>query len=101
MSEPILDVKSLNVRFIDENGALFSAVYNSSFSVDEGEIVAIVGESGSGKSVTALSILGLINPRKVLYKSTNSILFEDRELTALSEQEWQDIRGNQISMIFQ
>ena len=101
MSEPILDVRSLNVRFIDENGALFSAVYNSSFTVDEGEVVAIVGESGSGKSVTALSIMGLINPRKVLYKSTNSILFENRELTALSEQEWENIRGNQISMIFQ
>lgn len=101
MTEPVLEVKSLNVRFIDENGGLFSAVFNSSFAVNQGEVLAIVGESGSGKSVTALSLLGLINPKKVLYKSTNSILFEGRELTSLSENEWQDIRGNEIGMVFQ
>lgn len=101
MTEPVLDVKSLNVRFIKEDGGLFSAVYNSSFTVNKGEVLAIVGESGSGKSVTALSLLGLINPKKVLYKSTNSIEFDGRELTALSEVEWQKIRGNKISMIFQ
>ncbi len=101
MTDPVLEVKSLNVRFIREDGGLFSAVYNSSFAVNKGEVLAIVGESGSGKSVTALSLMGLINPKKVLYKSTNSIEFEGRELTALSEQEWQNIRGNWISMIFQ
>lgn len=101
MSEPILDVKSLNVRFIREDGGLFSAVYNSSFSLYAGEVLAIVGESGSGKSVTALSLMGLINPKKVLYKSTNSIEFAGRELTALSEAEWQSVRGSEISMIFQ
>lgn len=101
MSEPILDVKSLNIRFIREDGGLFSAVYNSSFSLYAGEVLAIVGESGSGKSVTALSLMGLIDPKKVLYKSTNSIEFEGRELTALSEAEWQNIRGSQIGMIFQ
>ncbi len=101
MSELVLDVKSLNVRFIREDGGLFSAVYNSSFMVYEGEVLAIVGESGSGKSVTALSLMGLIDPKKVLYKSTNSIEFEGRELTALSEAEWQHIRGDKISMVFQ
>lgn len=101
MSELILDVKSLNVRFIREDGGLFSAVYNSSFSLKAGEVLAIVGESGSGKSVTALSLMGLIDPKKVLYKSTNSIEFEGRELTALSEVEWQRVRGSQIGMIFQ
>ncbi len=101
MSEPVLDVKSLNVRFIREDGGLFSAVYNSSFEVYEGEVLAIVGESGSGKSVTALSLMGLIDPKKVLYKSTNSIEFEGREMTALSEAEWQQIRGDKISMVFQ
>lgn len=99
--EPILDVKSLNVRFIREDGSLFSAVYNSSFELYAGEVLAIVGESGSGKSVTALSLLGLINPQKVLYKSTNSVLFLGKELTLLSEQEWQKIRGKDIGMIFQ
>ena len=97
----ILDVKSLNVRFINENGEFFSAVYNSKFELNAGEVLAIVGESGSGKSVTALSILGLLNLKKVLYKSTNSVLFDGVDLTSLSEDEWLDIRGKDISMIFQ
>ncbi len=101
MTEPVLDVKSLNVRFIREDGGLFSAVYNSSFELHAGEVLAIVGESGSGKSVTALSLMSLIDARKILFKSTNSILFEGRELTALEEEDWQRIRGNEISMIFQ
>ena len=101
MTEPVLDVRSLNVRFIREDGGLFSAVYNSSFELYAGEILAIVGESGSGKSVTALSLMGLIDAKKILFKSTNSILFNGRELTALSEEEWQSVRGDEISMIFQ
>lgn len=99
--EPILDVKNLNVRFIRDDGGLFSAVYNSSFELYAGEVLAIVGESGSGKSVTALSLLGLIDSKKVLYKSTNSILFMGKELTLLSETEWQNIRGKDIGIIFQ
>ena len=101
MNETILDVKNLNIRFIRKDGSFFSAVYNSNFYVNEGEVLAIVGESGSGKSVTALSLLGLIDAKKVLYKSTNSIVFEDKELTSLSENEWQTIRGDKIGMIFQ
>ena len=101
MTEPLLDVKSLNVRFIREDGSFFSAVYNSKFEVRAGEVLAIVGESGSGKSVTALSLLGLLDAHKVLYKSTNSIMFERKELTSLSENEWQSIRGDKIGMIFQ
>lgn len=97
----VLDVKSLNIRFIKKDGGFFSAVYNSNFCVYEGEVLAIVGESGSGKTVTALSLMGLIDAKKILYKSTNSVMFEDKELTALSEDEWQDIRGDKISMIFQ
>ena len=101
MTETLLEVRNLNVRFIREDGSFFSAVYNSKFEVHAGEVLAIVGESGSGKSVTALSLMGLLNVNKVLYKSTNSIVFRERELTALSEGEWQSIRGNEISMIFQ
>lgn len=101
MTEPLLNVKSLNVRFIREDGSFFSAVYNSKFEVYAGEVLAIVGESGSGKSVTALSLMGLLDTHKVLYKSTNSILFKNKELTELAESEWQAIRGDEISMIFQ
>lgn len=97
----VLDVKSLNIRFIKKDGGLFSAVYNSSFCLYEGEVLAIVGESGSGKTVTALSLMGLIDANKILFKSTNSVVFEDKELTGLSDDEWQDIRGDKISMIFQ
>ncbi len=101
MAEPVLEVKNLNVRFIGENGTLFSAVYNSNFAVYPGEVLAIVGESGSGKSVTALSLLGLIDAKKILFKSTNSIVFNGQELTALTEEDWQEVRGNQIGMVFQ
>jgi len=101
MIEPILSVKNLNVRFIREDGGVFSAVYNSNFELYAGEVLAIVGESGSGKSVTALSLMGLIDSKRVLYKSTNSILFCNKEVTLLPEPEWQKVRGNEISMIFQ
>ena len=98
---PLLDVKSLNVRFVREDGGFFSAVYDSCFELNAGEVLAIVGESGSGKSVTALSLMGLINPQKILYSSTDSVVFNGKEITALSEEEWQNIRGNDISMVFQ
>lgn len=101
IKEPVLDVRSLNVRFIKEDGSLFSAVYNSSFKVYEGEVLAIVGESGSGKSVSALSIMGLIDNKKVLYKSTNSIVFNGEELTSFSDKELNEIRGSEIGMVFQ
>ena len=100
-NRPILEVKSLNVRFIKEDGSINSAVYNSKFELNSGEVLAIVGETGSGKSVSALSVLGLIEGKKVLFKSTNSIEFEGKELTMLTDKEWQSIRGNEISMIFQ
>lgn len=80
MTEPVLEVKSLNVRFIDENGGLFSAVFNSSFAVNQGEVLAIVGESGSGKSVTALSLLGLINPKKFCIKAQIPYCLRDGNL---------------------
>ena len=81
----------MNVRFIKEDGGIFSAVYNSKFNLYPGEVLAIVGETGSGKSVSALSIMGLLDEKKVLYKSTNSIEFMGKELTGLSNKEWQNI----------
>ncbi|MBR5599328.1 MAG: ABC transporter ATP-binding protein, partial [Alphaproteobacteria bacterium] len=99
--KPILEVKSLNVRFIKENGGIHSAVYNSQFELRDKEVLAIVGETGSGKSVSVLSIMGLIDSKRVLFKSTNSVLYNNKELTMLDTEEWQEIRGNEISMIFQ
>ena len=71
-----------------------------SFTIAPNEIVAMVGESGSGKSLTALSLLGLLPKTKTTIDS-GSISFQDSSLLTLTEKEWQKIRGNQISMVFQ
>jgi peptide/nickel transport system ATP-binding protein len=74
------------------------AVKNVNFKIDKGEILGIVGESGSGKSVSCLAILGLLpNYAKV----EGNIVFNEQELTEISAKDFQKIRGNQISMIFQ
>lgn len=73
---------------------------NISFEIKTNEIVAMVGESGSGKSLTALSLLGLLPTEKNSIDS-GSIQFNNKELLNLDEAQWQTIRGNQISMVFQ
>jgi peptide/nickel transport system ATP-binding protein len=95
---PLLSVENLQTHFRTPDGVL-RAVDGVSFHVEAGETVAIVGESGCGKSVTANSILRLIQepPGKIAGK----IVFEGRDLLALSERTMRSIRGNDISMIFQ
>ncbi|MDM5314916.1 ABC transporter ATP-binding protein [Fictibacillus sp. b24] len=94
----LLDVKNLHTYFHTENGVVPS-VNGVSFSVKEGETVAIVGESGCGKSVTSLSIMGLVSsPGKI---EDGEILFEGKDLTNLSKSEIRKLRGNDIAMIFQ
>lgn len=94
----LLSVNNLSIEFQSKSG-LVSAVKNISFEVNANEMVGLVGESGSGKSVTALSILRLIDaPGKI---SSGSIVFEGRDLLKLQASELQKIRGNQIAMIFQ
>ena len=94
----ILEVKNLRTSFFTHLGEV-QAVRGSSFSMEEGDILGIVGESGSGKSVTALSIMGLIEePGKII---DGTITFNGRELTALSDREMGNIRGKEIAMIFQ
>src|SRR5271163_4592408 len=94
----LLEVENLQVHFRTQDG-VNRAVDGVSFHVNEGETVAVVGESGCGKSVTAMSILRLVQepPGKI----AGSIRFDGRDLLALSEAEMQAIRGNAISMIFQ
>jgi len=70
------------------------------FEISSNEIVAMVGESGSGKSLTALSLLGLLPKTKTSIES-GSIQFEKTELLNFSETQWQKLRGNEISMVFQ
>ncbi|MEO6731481.1 MAG: ABC transporter ATP-binding protein [Ferruginibacter sp.] len=102
MSEKLLQVKDLSIDFNLE-GSIIPAVKNISFDVAAGEILAIVGESGSGKSVTSLSIMQLL-PTQAIVKG--SLLFAKSgqpaaELSSVSEQEINAIRGKDMSMIFQ
>jgi oligopeptide/dipeptide ABC transporter ATP-binding protein len=95
---PLLEVEDLRTYFKTRSGDVH-AVDGVSFSVDRGKTLGIVGESGCGKSVTALSIMGLLVPAARI--ESGSIRFDGRDLTKLSERELEDVRGRQISMIFQ
>jgi peptide/nickel transport system ATP-binding protein len=97
--EPILDISDLRTWFFTRDGVV-RAVDGVSFHVTPGETLAIVGESGCGKTVTALSILRLIPspPGRIV---SGAIRFAGRDLLRLSEAEMRQVRGNEISMIFQ
>lgn len=95
----MLEVKDLHVSF-DVYGGEVQAIRGVDFSVGEGESVAIVGESGSGKSVTAQTIMRLIETPPGRIKS-GQVLFQGQDLLQLSEKEMQRVRGNRIGMIFQ
>ncbi|KPU43107.1 oligopeptide transport ATP-binding protein OppD [Oxobacter pfennigii] len=95
----LLEVKNLKTQFKVKGGTV-NAVDGVNFEIDKGEVVAVVGESGSGKSVTSLSIMGLIAtpPGKI---ADGEILFKGEDLLRKSSKEMRDIRGKDISMIFQ
>jgi oligopeptide/dipeptide ABC transporter ATP-binding protein len=94
----LLDVSSLTTGFVAA-GRTVVAVNDVSFSVRQGETLALVGESGCGKSVTALSIMRLVEaPGRIL---GGSIRFRGRDLMALSEGELRGLRGAEIALIFQ
>lgn len=97
--EPVLSVENLQTAFFTDKETI-RAVDGISFDVEPGETVGIVGESGSGKSVTARSIMGLIDdPGRVLDGS--SIQFYGEELTTKSKEEYRELRGSGIAMVFQ
>jgi ABC-type dipeptide/oligopeptide/nickel transport system ATPase component len=95
MAGPLLDVQHLSVSF----GGAAPAVDDVSLHVDSGETLGVVGESGSGKSVTAFSILRLLQPPGRV--TAGQVFFEGRDLLTLSESEMREIRGARISLIFQ
>ncbi|MCL8482338.1 MULTISPECIES: ABC transporter ATP-binding protein [Bradyrhizobium] len=99
MSQPLLSVSDLSVAF-HQQGRATTAVDHVSFDIKRGECVALVGESGSGKSVSALSVLKLL-PYPVASHPSGSIRFKGRDLLPLSEGEMREIRGSDISIIFQ
>ncbi|HYH58528.1 MAG TPA: ABC transporter ATP-binding protein [Thermoleophilaceae bacterium] len=98
MSEPLLSVEDLHVRFNTEGGVVH-AVDGVSFDLARGEILAVVGESGCGKSVTAQTIMGLTRTTNAEHEG--SVRFRDRELLTAPNSELRKVRGAEIAMIFQ
>ena len=96
----LLTVKGLKTHFFTEDGVV-PAVDNVSFSIKKGETLGIVGESGCGKSVTALSIIQLLDKPVGRIVSGEIVFNGHGDLTKLSESKMRHIRGNEISMIFQ
>ncbi len=99
MNEHLLDIKKLSVGFNTDEG-YFKAVEDVSFYIDKGEVVGLVGESGCGKSVTSLSILRL-NPIPISHIESGEILFKGKDLLNVDAEALKNIRGRDISMIFQ
>ncbi len=94
----LLEVKNLSTHFFTKHG-IKKAVDDISFSVNLSETFGLVGESGSGKTVTALSILNLVDePGKVV---SGNIVFEEKSLLSLSDEEMRNVRGKDISIVFQ
>ena len=98
MSDTILDVKNLRVEF-STRGGIVPVLDNLSFSLDRGERIGFVGESGCGKSMTALALMGLLP--SIGRVASGQILFKGQDIVNASKKRMQDIRGNEISMIFQ
>ncbi|MBT2728581.1 ABC transporter ATP-binding protein [Bacillus sp. ISL-75] len=98
MSNKIIEVENLQTAFMAEKGELIS-VDEVTFNLEPGETIGIVGESGCGKSVTSLSIMRLLG--KNGYIKNGSVKMNGKELNKLTEAEMRQVRGNQISMIFQ
>ena len=99
MADALLSVRNLKTYFYTDEGVV-RAVDGLSYDLQRGEVLGIVGESGSGKSVHALSLMRLIPtpPGKIV---DGEILFENRNLLKLSDEEMRKIRGNRMAMIFQ
>ncbi len=98
MSDPLLTVEDLRVRFDTEDGVV-NAVDGISYRVAAGQTLGIVGESGSGKSVSSLTTLGLTQKQGA--RVEGRMMFGGRDLLTLPEEELRQIRGNEIAMIFQ
>src|SRR5690349_25062408 len=101
MSEALVSVRNLRVSFRVARETTFEAVKGISFDIPVNCTVALVGESGSGKSVTSLSILGLLPRENSSVSAQSQVIFGARNLLELSQRELRDVRGKEISMIFQ
>lgn len=98
MSEKLLEIQDERLSFFTPAGEV-KALNGVSFSMDAGDVLGIVGESGSGKSVTAYSIMGLTAyPGKLI---GGTIRFNGHQIDTMTEKEFRQIRGNEVSIIFQ
>ncbi len=99
MADNLLEVKDLVVQYIVDDDVV-EAVNGVSFTLGNQETLGLVGETGAGKTTTALSVMGLIAqpPGKIV---SGEILYHGRDLLKISEKEYRDIRGDEITMIFQ
>jgi peptide/nickel transport system ATP-binding protein/oligopeptide transport system ATP-binding protein len=98
MAERLIEVNDLKVQFATEDGTV-KAVDGVSFELERGKVLGIVGESGSGKSVTAMTLLGLTRDKNTRFEG--EVLYKGRDVLKMNEGELQDVRGNEMSMIFQ
>ena len=99
MAKKLLEIKDLYVEYKTDEANVY-AINGLHLTLDEGETLGLVGETGAGKTTTALSILKLLPDRTGSIKS-GSIMFDNKEITSLTEQDMRLIRGETISMIFQ
>ena len=99
MNQPLLHIDHVTISAKKE-GQWNAIVKDSSFVLNQNEILGIVGESGSGKSVTSLAIMGLL-PKGILEITSGKIEFDGRDISALSQKDLRNLRGNEIAMIFQ
>lgn len=97
MTEPLLEVSDLRVSFPGEEGRI-DAVRGVTYTVSDGEVLAIVGESGSGKSVSSLAVMGLL-PEQARVRG--SIRLRGKELVGMTDRRLSTLRGSRISMVFQ
>ena len=98
MAERLIEVKDLKVQFATEDGTV-KAVDGVDFELERGKVLGIVGESGSGKSVTAMTLLGLTRDKNTRFEG--EVLYKGRDVLKMNEGELQEVRGNEMSMIFQ
>jgi peptide/nickel transport system ATP-binding protein len=98
MDAPLLQVKNLQIRFRKE-GEVYTAVSGANFAIFRDEIFALVGASGSGKSAIASAVLGLHN--RHFTQVEGEIIFEGKNLLDMGERELNEVRGKEISMVFQ
>ena len=100
MQEHILEVENLSVSFNTYAGEV-KAVRGVSFTLDEGEALAIVGESGCGKSVTAKAVMGLVQRTNGVVKPGSKIFYHGENILDYDKKQWRAYKGGQCAIIFQ